>query len=531
MIVMLEIVSGFALLLYGMKLFNVNVQKLYHVKIRNILSNILRFQLIGIIIGIIVTILFQASTITTVLIVALVQSRFLSVKDVVGLIMGANIGTSIAAFLPHTGMPMSYIVIIVLGTFLWFFNDFGVVKSFGEALISLGIVILGLYLINLGLFPLTEQNWFIESVSKISQPIYGIPLGIGITTLMQSSSLSNDLLEKMTGITEISLNNFFPFVMGNNIGTTTTALIASIQCDRDAKRAAVIHFLFNVIGMILFFVILRFPTIYLIEQMGVDEVTQIRLSHLFFNIGTAILLYPISNKLIELAKFLIPNTNEEDFQRFKFIQKSFADQPNVILEQSKKEIVRLGKILMTNLDYTIEGIINNDDQKMQGVVNTKRNITVLSKNIIIFLSDVEFKNEIDRQQKLKYQDISASLSAIHDSINSIANTYLNRNEGRLRMTEELRKEVKIITQNIRYSLEKSLYALDNFDEEAALDVIELREYIDNKIKKTRLLFIKEINNNTVAFQRSIVLLRALVKLNHISLSCDEISKHLLNLKL
>lgn len=530
MIILIELISGFALLLYGIKLFNLCLTKLYTVNARNSLKNFLRFKIVAVFLGITLTLFLENSSVITVLAVALVQARFLSVEEVVGLIIGANIGTSIAAFHFMDSSATVFLLLISAGLFLWFFSVKSKYINIGETLISLSIIIMGLFFIRRGLYPITEQEWFMDSVLKISQPLYGIPLGIGITTIMQSSTVSNNILEKMTRIGHFSLQQYFPFVMGNNIGTTTTALLSSVQCNRDAKRAAMIHFLFNFIGMILFLIILRFPIIGLINRITQNEILQIRYAHLFFNIITAIAVFPFTDYLLKLAHFFIPDTQEDEFRRFKYIEESYPFNPDIIIDQSRQEILRLGKILMTNLDYTIEGLESNDDTKIKDVLDSKRNITVLCRNIIVYLSNVDYLEGAYREEKLKHQDISASLSSIHDSILSIAKTYLNRTERRIRITKDVRKELKTITQNVRYSLEKSLYALENSDEEAALDVIELREYINNKIRKTRALFISDLDENQLEFQKPIVILKALMKLNHISISCEEISRHILNLK-
>lgn len=530
LIIFIELVSGFALLLYGIKLFNINVSKLYNVKVRNVLKNILHYQILGVLLGIILTIFLETSSVTTVLAVALVQSRFLTIKDVAGLIIGANIGTSIAAF--HFLNISSYIFLLLLfmGLVLWFFSANTTLLNLGEALISLSLIVMGLYSIRVGLYPITEQMWFIDSVIKISQPLYGIPLGIGITTMMQSSTVSNSILEKMAAAGSFHLSQYFPFVMGNNIGTTTTALLAGVRCNREAKRTAMFHFLFNFLGTLLFLIILRFPIDRLIALISGNEIIQIRLAHLLFNITAAAVLFPFTDKIIQLACFFIPDTQEDEFRRFKYIQDSYSDNPNIIIEQSKKEIIRLGKILMTNLDYTIEAITENDGTKIAAVLNSKKNIAVLCRNIIVFLSNSTVKEGYYKDQKIKFQDISTSLSSIHDSISSLANTYEDRSERHIRISQNVKKEMKIIAQNVRYSLEKSIYALENEDNEAALDVIELREFINKKIRKSRLMFIEELDENQLEFQKPIIILRTLIKLNHISISAEEISRRIMNLK-
>lgn len=529
-IILIELLSGFTLLLYGIKLFNINISKLYNVRIRNLLKNILHNQFLGILLGIVLTVFLETSSVITVLVVALVQSRFLTIKEVCGLIIGANIGTSLAAFHLLDSSTYIFLALIFAGLLLWFFSTKATLTHLGEALISLSFIILGLYFIRSGLYPITEHTWFMNSVIKISQPLYGIPLGIGITTLMQSSTVSNSLVEKIANTGSFSLNQYFPFIMGNNIGTTTTALLAGVKCNREAKRTAMFHFLFNFIGMLLFLILLRFPLDDLIIQITDNQVMQIRYSHLLFNTITAVILFPFTDKIIQLACFFIPDTQEDEFRRFKYIQDSFSDNPKIIVEQSKKEIVRLGKILMTNLDYIIEGIDLNDDAKISDVIESKKNIAVLCRNIVVFLSNVEIKDENFNEEKLKYQDISTSLSSIHDSVSSIACTYLNRSERRIIISQNVRKEMKIINQNIRYSLEKSIYAFENEDDEAALDVIELREFINKKIRRTRLLFLEELDENKLEFQKPIVILRTLIKLNHISIAAEEISRHIIRLK-
>ena len=524
----LIILIGFVFLLYGIKLFNDKVVQLYDAKVRNYLKGILQYKFLGLAMGVVLTILFQSSTIVTVFIVTLVHSHFLRLEDVVAIIIGANIGSSIIAFFLIDKSFVPLVVLLLSGTIFWFFGNREYFKLVGESFIALAIIIFGLLMIQEGQYPMSQQEWFLESISKIHNPILGLPVGIGISTLMQSSNLSTAILEKIALIENLKIEPLLALIAGNNIGTTTTALVSSIHCTRDAKRAATIHFIFNVIGTLLFLTILRIPAIYIVKNFTDDISLQIRITHLIFNLATGILFYFNMEKLLKFSKYIIPVTDEDHYRIFKYIKSPLNKNTEDLIHLSKKEIVRMGKILKTNLEYTSEAILSQNNDKISSILYSRRDLSSLSKNIVFFLSELDIEDSQIERERIKLQNILLRLIEIHNSISSIMKLFNNRKVKRTNITSNFYDQVRSITQNINYSMEKCIYVLENDDEEAALDIINLREFIGKKIDKAEDIYLRDINGKQYPFQVTTIYLRILFEYNSISLSCEEVAYKLLD---
>ena len=255
----LPVLGGLGLFLYGMNLMGMGLQKAAGEKLKTLIEILTNNRIMGVIVGALVTMVIQSSSATTVMVIGFVNAGLMNLTQAVGVIMGANLGTTITAQLIAFNLTDFAPLAVAVGVGIWIATSKKRSKNLAEILIGFGILFIGMNMMSSGLKPLASSPVFKKIMISLTDPFLGILVGLGLTTIVQSSSASIGLLQALASQGLVGLNVAFPILFGDNIGTTTTALISSIGTNKTAKRAAVIHFLFNLIGTIIFMTILRVP--------------------------------------------------------------------------------------------------------------------------------------------------------------------------------------------------------------------------------------------------------------------------------
>src|SRR5690625_4330442 len=264
--IILPVLGGLGFFLYGMTIMGSGLQKAAGARLKKVIEVLTTNIFMGILVGALVTMVIQSSGATTVMVIGFVNAGIMTLLQATGVIMGANIGTTVTAQLIAFNLTDYAPIAVIVGVGLWITTSKKRTKDLAEILIGVGILFIGMGMMGDGLSPLSESPAFTRLMISLDNPVLGMLTGFALTTLVQSSSASIGLLQALGGQGLISINLAFPILFGENIGSTTTALLSSVSANKTAKRAAIIHFLFNVIGTIIFMTVLRYPIMWIVTR-------------------------------------------------------------------------------------------------------------------------------------------------------------------------------------------------------------------------------------------------------------------------
>lgn len=300
--VVVGLIGGLGLFLFGMSYMNDALQNAAGKKMKHILSELTKNKLTSVIVGTVVTGIIQSSSAVTVMVVSFVNAGLMNLNQAVGIIMGANIGTTVTALLISFDIAKITTLLGAIGVFIYLVSKNNKIKYFAQVVIGFGILFVGMNIMEGAMVPLKDNPQFTRLIIGFDNPYLGILAGFAMTAVLQSSSATTGLLIATAATGAISFSQAYPIVFGQNIGTCVTAMLASIGTNVTAKRAAFIHLLFNIIGTILFVLILRIPTEMLILKIASFNVPrQIALGNIIFNVVSVIVLYPFSDLLVKAS--------------------------------------------------------------------------------------------------------------------------------------------------------------------------------------------------------------------------------------
>ncbi|MEB3011405.1 MULTISPECIES: Na/Pi cotransporter family protein [unclassified Parvimonas] len=399
MSIFISVLGGLGLFLYGMNLMGAGLQKSCGERLKGIIAAITKNKIYAVLVGIFVTMIIQSSSATTIMAIGFVNAGFMTLAQSVGIIIGANVGTTITAQIIAFDISKYAPLVIAIGVFMWMRAKNDRKKDISEILIGFGILFLGMSIMSSGLEPLAQEEWFKNILVKLNNPFIGVLAGFLLTTVLQSSSASIGLLEALGMQGAININQAFGVLFGDNIGTTTTAMIAGIGASKNAKRAAFIHFLFNLIGTIIFMTVLRIPVQYLVEYISPGNVQrQIANAHTFFNIINVLIQLPFSSLLVKISQLVIKGDDVVEEHYSENLDKRFFETPSIAIIQAQKEVARMGEIVIESLEKTIEAFKTKSGKNIEFVFNREKMINGLEKEIIDYLVPLADKNLSDEEK-------------------------------------------------------------------------------------------------------------------------------------
>jgi Na/Pi-cotransporter II-like protein len=399
MSIFISVLGGLGLFLYGMNLMGAGLQKSCGEKLKGIIAAVTKNKIYAVLVGIFVTMIIQSSSATTIMTIGFVNAGFMTLAQSVGIIIGANVGTTITAQIIAFDISKYAPLVIAIGVFMWMKAKSDRKKDIAEILIGFGILFLGMSIMTNGLAPLAQEEWFKNILVKLNNPFIGVLAGLLLTTVLQSSSASIGLLEALGMQGAININQAFGILFGDNIGTTTTAMISSVGASKNAKRAAFIHFLFNLIGTIIFMTILRVPVQYLVEYISPGNVQrQIANAHTLFNIINVFIQLPFSSLLVKISQWVIKGDDIVEERYSEHLDKRIFETPSIAIIQAQKEVARMGEIVIESLEKTIESFKTKSSKNIEFVLEREKVINGLEKEIIDYLVPLSDKNLSDDEQ-------------------------------------------------------------------------------------------------------------------------------------
>lgn len=448
------LLGGFAFFIYGMDLMSAGLELVAGDRLHKWIEKMTSSTLKGLLVGIGVTALIQSSSGTTVMVVGFVNAGLMTIEQAVGIIMGANIGTTITGQLVALDISSISPLLAFIGFFIRKFIKKPTVKYLGQVILGLGLLFMGMQLMSSSMSPLREYEGFRNLLISISNPLLGIIAGAVITAIIQASAASLGILQAIANEGLIGLHGSMYIICGFNIGTCITSVLSSIGTSKNAQRTAAVHVLFNLIGTIIFVIIAQFiPIDKFIESISrALPAAQIANMHTFFNIMATVILLPFSKYLAKLSTFIIRGKDkEQEEMSLQYINpKKTMREAATELTDIRAEAHRMIDIAMVNFKISMDLISKFEEEKYETVFHNEKILNFLNSNITRYIIDC-LSMEMDENMAANYTGymrIVRDVERIGDHAKSIAEGAKLKEDKKLIYTEESIKELNAVQTSI-----------------------------------------------------------------------------------
>ena len=510
------------------------LQKTAGERLRGVLDRFTTNPVMGVIAGLIVTVLVQSSSATTVITVGLVSAGFMTLRQAIGVIMGANIGTSITAFIIGIDVGEYALPIIALGSILLFFFKNKKIHNVGQIVFGFGSLFYGLELMSGGMKPLRSLESFHElTVELSSNPILGVLIGTLFTVIVQSSSATIGILQGLHAESLINLDGALPVLFGDNIGTTITAILAAIGTSVAAKRAAATHVLFNLIGTTIFLILLS-PFTYVIEMirdsLGLNPELTIAFAHGIFNTTNTLIQLPFVAGLAIVVTKLIPGEDAIIDYKAQHLDPVFIEQsPSIALGQAKEEVLRMGKFALKGLEETNQFLKTKNTKHSSSAYQLEEAVNNLDRKITDYLVDLATSSlsEHESEEHSMLIDTVRDIERIGDHFENIIELVEYQQANKVKITDSAMDDLETMFSLTVKTVEEALQALDQKNHEAAIDVVKKENDIDGMERTLRKQHILRMNEGKCTGQAGIVFVDIISNLERIGDHAVNIAEYVL----
>lgn len=509
-----SLLGGLALFLYGMNMMSQGMEAAAGNKMKQILERLTTNRYLGVLVGAVITAIIQSSSATTVMVVGFVNSGMMTLRQAVGVIMGANIGTTITGQLIALDAGAIAPFIAFLGVVMVVFLKQPKVRNIGGILAGLGVLFIGMEMMSTAMMPLRDSKAFIDMMTKFSNPLLGIMAGAIFTALIQSSSASVGILQALATSGAISFSGAVYVLFGQNIGTCITAVLASIGTGRNAKRTTIIHLSFNIIGTAVFTILCMLTP--LTSWVGgftpANPAAQIANMHTLFNIVTTILLLPAGNLLAKLAEKILPDVDEpEEGMYLKYLKNTKPVTEGKIgvsainFELTHKEIARMLEIAKKNVADSFTAFLNCDDGFIPKVEEKEEYVDFLNREISKYISTNMAHESNTRGSRIlsAYFKVTSNVERISDHAMNICGYSEWLKEKDVRFSQEVREEILQMQQTceelLTLLLNENMEALDELSRVSALE-----QKMDDMTEDYRNRMMHRIQEGTAAGEGSVL---------------------------
>ena len=540
----LALLGGLAIFLYGMNLMGDGLAKVAGGKLERILETLTSNPIRAVLLGMGVTAVIQSSSATTVMVVGFVNSGIMKLSQVVGIIMGANIGTTVTSWiLSLTGIqsdnfiirlfkPTSFSPILALiGVVLIMFTKSQKKKDVGAIFVGFAILMYGMNAMSGAVEPLAEVPEFTGMLVKFSNPILGVVAGAVLTAIIQSSSASVGILQALCLTGMVPFSAALPIIMGQNIGTCVTAILSSVGAKKNAKTAALMHLIFNIIGTIIFSIIAIAYLSIVNPAWAHGNITQTQISmvHTVFNIVTTVLLFPVSDWIIKLAKKIGHVEEEVQDESVVLLDDRMLETPGIAIQSTVSELVRMGHVVADSLEVARKVMFERKEEQIAFLKEEESKVDRLSAGITSYaikLSTLQI-NEREHEEVAHMLQIVSDMERISDYCENISEFAESLLEKQVHFSEvgveHLNKMLDVCIASYLYALE----AFESNDRESALKTIEKETEADGLEISLRAKHIKRLTNQQCNTEAGVVFLDSLVCLERISDHARNIAEEVL----
>ena len=508
--ILFHFLGGLGLFLYSIKTMGDGLQQAAGDRLRFYIDKYTSNPFLGVLVGIVVTALIQSSTGVTVITVGLVSASLLTLRQAIGIIMGANIGTTVTSFIIGFKLGEYALPLIFLGTMFLFFTKNRTANNIGRILFGVGGIFYALNLISAGMSPLKDLPQFKEYMVTLGQnPILGVVAGAVITVLIQASSATIGILQGLYAGGFLDLKGSLPVLFGDNIGTTLTVIIAAAGANVSAKRVAATHVTFNVLGTILCLILLG-PFTAMIEYfqalLHLSPEMTIAFSHGAFNVSNTIVQFPFIGALAYFVTKLIPGEDEVVKYEPLYLDEQLIQQsPSIALGNAKKELLHLGNYAAKAFDLSYNYIIGLDEKVAEKGHKTEEAINSIDEKLTRYLIRLSSESLSQKESEVltNILDSSRDLERIGDHAEGLLNLtdYLQRKD--VHFSEAALEELADIYQKTTDFIKDALDSVENNDIEKAQSLIERHKEINNMERILRKTHIKRLNKGECSTQAGV----------------------------
>ena len=492
--------GGLGLFLFCIKYMGDGLQMAAGDRLRFILDKYTTSPFLGVLVGIFVTALIQSSSGTSVITIGLVGAGLLTLRQAIGIIMGANIGTTITTFIIGFNITHYALPILFLGAACLFFVRHNFINNLGRILFGFGGIFFALTLMSGAMEPLKYLPAFTDLTVKLShQPILGVFIGTIITMLVQASSATISILQNVYQENLITLKAALPVLFGDNIGTTITAIIAVIGANTSAKRLALSHTMFNVIGTAIFLILLS-PFSIFVEKMAqilhLNPKVTIAFAHGSFNVMTTILLFPFIGVLEYIVVKVIKEKDEDKVEhKPKYLDAALISAPSIALGQVKQEMLSMISITLKSLERSVKFFHDHDEKDAERVEKSEDAINNIDQEITKYLTTLsqEHITEKDGEEISMYLEMCRDVERIGDHAIGIVRDVRYEIKKKVVFTDVAHQEIEKLFRISKRIIETAEEALKNDDTEKAFAVVDLHNKLYAKEKEVRKAHIKRVS--------------------------------------
>ncbi len=508
--ILFHFLGGLGLFLYSIKTMGDGLQQAAGDRLRFYIDKYTSNPFLGVLVGIVVTALIQSSTGVTVITVGLVSASLLTLRQAIGIIMGANIGTTVTSFIIGFKLGEYALPLIFLGTMFLFFTKNRTANNIGRILFGVGGIFYALNLISAGMSPLKDLPQFKEYMVTLGQnPVLGVFAGAVITVLIQASSATIGILQGLYAGGFLDLKGSLPVLFGDNIGTTLTVILAAAGANISAKRVAATHVTFNVLGTILCLILLG-PFTSMIEYfqalLHLSPEMTIAFSHGAFNVSNTIVQFPFIGALAYFVTKLIPGEDEIVKYEPLYLDEHLIKQaPSIALGNAKKELLHLGNYASKAFDLSYNYIIDLNEKVAEKGHKTEEAINTIDEKLTRYLITLssEALSQKESEVLTNILDSSRDLERIGDHAEALINLtdYLQRKN--VEFSEAALQELADIYQKTTAFIKDALDSVENNDIEKAQSLIERHKEINNMERVLRKTHIKRLNKGECSTQAGV----------------------------
>ena len=517
------IMGGLGLFLYGMNLMGDGLQKSAGSKLKRIIELLTSNVIMGVLVGMVVTMVIQSSSATTVMVVGFVNAGIMSLTQAIGVIMGANIGTTITAQLVSLDVDFLAPVALGIGIVIYMFSNKPKHKNIAEILIGFGILFTGMDFMKEAVKPLAGYQGFTDMLLSFGHhPILGVLMGFAITAIVQSSSASMGMLIALASQGLIPITAALPILYGENIGTCVTSLISSIGASRNARRAAIMHLTFNVLGSMIFMFILSKPIVAIVTAIDpTDAARQIANAHTLFNILNVIVLLPFNKLIVKLALKLVPETKgeqDDDDKVVKYIDDRMIETPSIALANIVKETLRMGEKSKESLNAAMDEIVDKSKEKIELSFKREKLINELQKSILNYLLKLSKAslNEDSRETVDALFNTVNDIERIGDHAENIAELAKDIVDLEISFSDVGIGELKDMYNKVVSTYTYALEAMRTSNVELACKVIKMEEQVDMMEKSCRANHMNRLNSSSCSIESGVIYLDIISNLERVS---------------
>lgn len=448
----IELLGGLGAFLFGMKYMGDGLELAAGSKMKDLLEKLTRNRILGFLLGVFVTVVIQSSSATTVMVMGFINAGIMDLAQATGVIFGANIGTTITSVLIALDVSGIAPFCICVGAFMMLYSKKAKVKHIGQVILGFGLLFQGLHTMSGAMKPLGQVAWFQNFIANAKSPILGLLVGALICAVIQSSSAAVGILQALAlqGLMPLHFASYL--ICGINIGSAMPTILASMSARNNAKRAAMIYLIYNVVGGILMtLVTMLLPYTQFIEGLIPDPMFQVSMVHILFKVVSAAVLLPCTNLVVKLTYKIIPKQRHEDAARLEYIDVNLVGNPSVSLLQIRSEVDRMSALVFENVDLAMDGILSNEVRSAKEITENEAVIDYLTDAISDYL--VKFNvQELSPQEAMYVNRVFQTLSDM-ERIGDYAEHLLHVNERcaekKLTYSDVAKSELQELYSNVK----------------------------------------------------------------------------------